>query len=84
MKSDSEYRNKIVLKMKENKPNAIAVNMLDKDTKKIIKTFDKLMSAAEWIRNNTKYIKADYSTINKVCKGRGKTAYGFIWEYAEP
>ncbi|NFT07643.1 hypothetical protein FDF26_11310 [Clostridium botulinum] len=81
MATDKEYHDKMIKIYKSNRPNAIAVNMIDKDSKEVIKDFPKLMDAAEWIKNNTKYKKADYSTINKVCKGRGKTAYGYSWEY---
>lgn len=81
MKADSVYRAKIIQRYKENRPNAIAVDMLDKETKEIIRSFSKLMDAAAWIRENTDYKKADYATINKVCKGRGKTAYGYAWRY---
>lgn len=83
MKTDEEYRKKCIESMKANKPNAIKVNMVDKDTSEVLKTFDKLMDAAKWIRENTNYEKADYSTINKVCKGQSKTAYGYKWAYAD-
>lgn len=83
METDEEYRKKCIESMKNNKPNAIKVNMVDKDTSEVLKTFNKLMDAAKWIRENTNYEKADYSTINKVCKGKSKTAYGYKWAYAD-
>lgn len=83
MKTDKAYRDNMIEKFKANRPNSIKVDMIDVQTNNVILTFDKLMDAAQWIRNNTKYIKADYSTINKVCKGRGKTAYGYKWRYSE-
>lgn len=79
MQSDKEYYNQMIEKYKANRPNAVSVYMIDKDTNNIIMEFPKLMDAAKWIRENTEYSKADYSTISKVCKGRGKTAYGFKW-----
>ena len=83
MRTDEEHRKMCIERMKANKPNAIKVNMIDKDTQEVLKTFDKLMDAAKWIRENTNYEKADYSTINKVCKGKSKTAYGYKWAYAD-
>ena len=81
MKTNPEYRQLMVEKYKKNRPNAIEIDMLDKDTMKIIKTFSKIMDGAAWIRENTKYVKADYATINKICKKQGKTAYGYKWQY---
>lgn len=81
MRNNPEYRAKMVEKYKNNRPNAIAINMLDKVTGAVIKTFPKIMDGATWVRENTTYGKADYATINKICKGQGKTAYGYKWEY---
>ena len=81
MRTDPEYRNKMVQKYKNNRPNAIPVDMVDKNTCEIIMTFPKIMDGALWIRENTEYSKADYATINKICKGQGKTAYGYRWRY---
>lgn len=81
MRTDPEYRNKMVQKYKNNRPNAIPVDMVDKNTCEIIMNFPKIMDGALWIRENTSYGKADYATINKICKGQGKTAYGYKWRY---
>ena len=81
MKTDPEYRKRMVEKYKNNRPNAIEIDMLDKETMEIIKTFPKIMDGATWIRENTPYVKADYATINKICKKQGKTAYGYKWRY---
>ena len=81
MRTNPEYRELMIEKYKNNRPNAIAVDMLDKDTMEIIKTFSKIMDGAAWIRENTTYTKADYATINKICKKQGKTAYGYRWRY---
>ncbi len=83
MKTDSDYRAKMIQKYKNNRPNAISINMLRKTDGEILKTFSKIMEGAAWIRENTKYKKADYATINKVCKGKGKTAYGYKWAYVD-
>lgn len=81
MRTDPEYRAEMVKKYKNNRPNSIAINMIDKSTGEILMTFPKIMDGAAWIRENTNYSKADYATINKICNGNGKTAYGFKWEY---
>lgn len=83
MKTDPVYHQMMVEKYKNNRPNAIAVDMLDKDTMEIIMTFPKIMDGASWIRENTSYKKADYATINKICKKQGKTAYGYKWRYTK-
>lgn len=73
----------MVEKYKKNRPNAIAVDMIDKETLEVVKTFPKIMDGANWIRENTAYKKADYATINKICKKQGKTAYGYKWRYVK-
>lgn len=81
MKTDPLYREQMVQKYKNNRPNSIPIDMLDKNTGEIIMTFQKIMDGAAWVRENTPYLKADYATINKVCKGQCKTAYGYKWRY---
>ena len=81
MRTDEAYRAQMIQKYRNNRPNAIAVDMMDKATGEILMTFPKIMEGARWVRENTKYNKADYSTINKVCKGNGKSAYGYKWQY---
>lgn len=81
MKNDPEYRAQMVQKYKNNRPNAIPIDMINKLTGEIIMSFPKIMDGAAWIRENTSYEKADYATINKVCKGQCKTAYGYKWRY---
>lgn len=82
-KTDSEYRESVIQKMKDNKPNSISIDMLNKETGEKIMDFPKIMDGAKWIRENTTYAKADYATINKVCKGNAKTAYGYKWRYSK-
>lgn len=82
-KSDAEYREMVIQKMRDNKPNSIAIDMLDIETGEKIMGFPKIMDGAKWIRENTKYIKADYATINKTCKNPKRTAYGYRWRYSE-
>ncbi len=83
MRNNPEYRQMMVEKYKKNRPNAIAVDMIDKETLEVVKTFSKIMDGANWIRENTAYKKADYATINKICKKQGKTAYGYKWRYVK-
>lgn len=81
MRNDPEYRQMMIQKYKSNRPNAISIDMMDRESGELINTFPKIMDGAAWIRENTDYSKADYATINKICKGYGKTAYGFKWRY---
>ena len=81
MKVDPQYRAQMIQKYKNNRPNAISVDMIDKNSEEIVMTFSKIMDGAAWVRDNTSYKKADYATINKICKGQGKTAYGYKWRY---
>lgn len=81
MRTDEAYRASMIEKYRNNRPNAISIDMMDKTTGEVLMTFPKIMEGARWIRENTKYLKADYSTINKVCKGNGKSAYGYRWRY---
>lgn len=81
MKTDPLYREQMVQKYKNNRPNSIPIDMLDRVSGEILMTFPKIMDGAAWIRVNTTYDKADYATINKVCKGQCKTAYGYKWRY---
>lgn len=83
MRNDPEYRQEMVQKYKNNRPNAVPIDMLDKDTMRLIMTFPKIMDGAAWIRENTSYVKADYATINKICRKQGKTAYGYKWRYSK-
>jgi hypothetical protein len=64
-------------KFGSNNPKAKKVNMLDKKTNKLIKTFGSLIEAAN-------YLNIDKSChIVSCCKGRLKTAYGYKWEYTK-
>lgn len=57
-------------------PKAKKINMLDKKTKKIIKTFPSMIEASQFIN------KKSSSHICNCCKGKLKSAYGYIWEYS--
>lgn len=79
METDKEYRQKVI----ENQRNAKAkkfkgISMLDKQGN-FIQDFVSLASAARWIKKNTSYKKADYSTIRSSAQRDG-TAYGYKWK----
>ena len=57
-------------------PKAIKVNMIDKNTNKVIKQFDSQIEAAKYIG-----VKRSCHIVS-CCKGRLKTAYGYKWMYA--
>lgn len=52
------------------------VNQLDLDGD-LIKQFDSMNEAADYFGGHS-------SNIRRVCKGKGKTAFGYKWEYASP
>lgn len=55
---------------------AIKINMIDKKTNKIIKTFGSLIEGAYFVGTNKS------CHICSCCKGKLKSAYGYKWEYA--
>jgi hypothetical protein len=57
------------------------VLMMNKNSNEVLNYFHSTYKAAEWIRENTNYEKANYSKIAKVCRGIGSTVYGFKWDY---
>ena len=52
------------------------VNQLDLNGN-LIKQFDSMNGAADYFGGHS-------SNIRRVCKGKGKTAFGYKWEYASP
>lgn len=57
-------------------PKAISVHMIDMQTGKRFKTFGSLIDAAEFVGATRS------SHICACCKGKLKSAYGYIWRYA--
>ena len=53
----------------------VCVEMIDKDTKKVIKTFESMKAAAESLGIHKEQISA-------VCRKQRKTAGGYNWRYA--
>lgn len=45
--------------------------------------FESAAAAARWLRDEMGVGTAQVSPIHTVCRGGGKTAYGFGWEYSE-
>jgi len=78
-KSDWNGESIGVYRRKYRDGQGIAVNMLDKETNEIIKTFITATEAALFIAN-----KSNAKTrVLDVCKGKRKTAYGYKWSYYE-
>ena len=71
--------------------NRKAVNMLDLNTKEVIRKFDSIQEAAEWLVDQglAKNINCKASICNVCTKrtvpghGTKKSAYGYGWEHAE-
>ena len=59
-----------------NNPNAKKVEMLDPKTHKVIKTFDSVASACDYLQK-----PKGAASIYHVCHNRRKTAYGYAWCY---
>lgn len=59
------------------------VIMIDKDTQESIKVFESLSSASAFLRENTKFTKADDSAIGKCARNKSKIAYGYKWQFVE-
>lgn len=56
------------------------VDMYSMDDK-FIKRFETLGEATQWIRENTKYKKADKGNISLVCNGKCTYIYGYKFKY---
>lgn len=65
----------------EYKPKSRKINQYDLN-RNYIQTFDSITEAVEKTDSVPKGVNAGTNII-AVCKGRQKTAYGYIWEYAE-
>ena len=66
-----------------NNPFSKKVAMLNKDTNEVVKTFDCIADATDWIKENIdeyKNRKVSPSNISSVCHGHQKTAFGFKWK----
>lgn len=74
-------------KRKISEANGHKIGMYDKSTKKLIKEFNSVMRAANYLveirHTKNKGCFSRIITVANHTKGQGKTAYGFIWEYIE-
>lgn len=61
-------------KQKTKNKNQKAVGMYDKDTLKLLNTFESVKAAGKAINKND-------SNIGKCCKGERNIAYGYVWKY---
>lgn len=59
------------------KRKCIQVQMIDKTSGKVLKTFNKLKDAARFLNKNTS------GPISNCIKGRQKSAYGYFWKVYE-
>lgn len=59
------------------------VAMCDIKTEEVVKIFDSYAEAARYLRENTKYIKADDSAISKCARGKMNHTYGYKWKKLE-
>lgn len=60
-----------------NSYKAKKVAMVDKNTNKIVKTFNSIIDATHFINKNNS------GHIVNCCKGKLKTAYGYKWQYID-
>lgn len=84
MKEDDKFKSdfinkKVIAYRYRSKP----ILMIDKETGQEIMSFFGLGSAARWIRENTKYKKADYATIRRSALSDSRSAYGYRWKLYE-
>ena len=84
LENKETYRRKTKKWHENNKDfNTKNVVMLDKDTRKELKSFPSMKIAGEWISENTLFKKANGSGISAVCRGRAKSCYGYGWKYGK-
>ena len=57
----------------------IAIEMIDPITKESIRSFVSIIQANDFLKIKTFHTGG----ISDVCKGKGKTAYGYLWKYKE-
>ncbi len=62
-----------------NKNKRKQVLMINKETGKILKEFDGICNALEYLGRN----RNDTKSISNCCKGISKLAYGYIWKYKQ-
>lgn len=71
-----------ITKKKISQANSSPVGAYDISTGNLVKTFDSITQAVEFLLANgiTKNKNAN-ARISKICQGKDKTAYGYIWKY---
>jgi group I intron endonuclease len=78
---DKKHTENTIIKLKEISKK-LPVEIID-DNENIFKKFESIKEAARWLKENTKYKKADDSFISKCAKGKHKSAYGFKWRFTK-
>jgi hypothetical protein len=58
------------------KASGVKVHQINKDTNKVIKTFDSISDAVRHLG------KTSTTCISKVCNGKSLTAFGYKWQKA--
>lgn len=76
---ETKYKLSIFAKNRDMSKFNKKVIQMDKDTKEVIKIWDSISDAAEFLTNDRK----QGTRISKVCNGIYKTTMGFYWEYLE-
>lgn len=72
----SEYK---IKEVKETNPQPqYSINMIDTNTYQVVKTFESAAEAERYIRK-----RSANRHILEVCRGKRKTAYGYMWEFAK-
>lgn len=62
--------------------NSKTVGMFSIETDELLKTFESIKKATEYLLlNNITKNKDASSRISKICRGSGKTAYGYVWKF---
>jgi hypothetical protein len=81
MKQQNQPENKLP-RTNRNISGARSVYRIDKKKGEILQIFESSADAGRWVEAQglAKTIGI-YTNINKVCRGKQKTAYGFRWEY---
>ena len=80
-KHHSEETKKKLSYMRNDSKQQVA--MCDIKTEEVIEIFDSYSEAGRYLRENTKYVKADDSAISKCARGKINHAYGYKWKKLE-
>lgn len=74
--NETKYKISEKNKGKDHSHEYKSVIQIDKNTLEVIKIWDSMTDVYKYFN-----VSLQYSNISKVCKGKQKTAFGFIWKY---